>query len=212
MDALKLLAGASLLLNPDPVAARQLVDWRPFVSEAARRFALPEAWVMRVIRAESAGMTHMGGRPIRSRVGAMGLMQLMPATWAAMRRTHRLGADPDDPRDNILAGTAYLRMMYDRFGYPGLFGAYNAGPGRYGAHRATGRALPLETRLYMAKVTGHKAPAIPPALADATIRAIYEPPPLSVFALSPPASEAASPLAVSPADGPVIFAIRKVIP
>ena len=59
----------------------------------------------------------------------MGLMQLMPATWAAMRAEHGLGHDPHDPRDNILAGTAYLRAMYDRFGYPGLFAAYNAGPG-----------------------------------------------------------------------------------
>src|SRR3546814_6466977 len=61
----------------------------------------------------------------------MGLMQVMPGTYEDMRRAHDLGADPHDPRDNILAGTAYLRAMYDRYGYPNLFAAYNAGPGRY---------------------------------------------------------------------------------
>lgn len=82
--------------------------------------------------------------------GAMGLMQLMPATWAEMRAAHRLGPDPHDPRDNILAGTAYLRAMYDRFGYPGLFAAYNAGPSRYAEHLTSGRRLPGETVAYVA--------------------------------------------------------------
>ena len=84
----------------------------------------------------------------------MGLMQLMPATWADMRHTYHLGADPDDPHDNILAGAAYLRLMYDRFGYPGLFAAYNAGPIRYANALATGRRLPDETLAYLAAVTG----------------------------------------------------------
>ena len=107
------------------------------------------AWIRRVIRAESAGRTMLGGRPIVSSAGAMGLMQLMPATWAHMRALLGLGTNPHDPRDNILAGTAYLRMMYDRFGYPGLFAAYNAGPGRYARHLATGSRLPGETIAYV---------------------------------------------------------------
>jgi soluble lytic murein transglycosylase-like protein len=106
------------------------------------------------MRAESGGMTTLNGRPITSRAGAMGLMQLMPGTWSEMRRRLGLGGDPHDPRDNILAGTAYLRLMYDRFGYPGLFGAYNAGPGRYAEHLASGRPLPGETRAYLATVGG----------------------------------------------------------
>lgn len=57
----------------------------------------------------------------------MGLMQLMPATWRDTRELLGLGADPHNAHDNILAGTFYLRPMYDRFGYPGLFAAYNAG-------------------------------------------------------------------------------------
>lgn len=84
----------------------------------------------------------------------MGLMQLMPGTWAEMRRKHGLGANAHDPRDNILAGTAYLRAMHDRFGYPGLFAAYNAGPARYAEHLATGRPLPVETAAYVATVGG----------------------------------------------------------
>ncbi|GGD35513.1 hypothetical protein GCM10011335_43170 [Aureimonas glaciei] len=77
-------------------------------------------------------------------------MQVMPATWADLRVRHRLGSNPFDPRDNILAGTAYLREMHDRYGSPGFLAAYNAGPGRYEEYRATGRPLPAETRAYVA--------------------------------------------------------------
>ncbi|MCC5967787.1 MAG: transglycosylase SLT domain-containing protein, partial [Natronohydrobacter sp.] len=63
-----------------------------------------------------------------SHAGAMGLMQVMPGTWAELRAAHQLVDDPFDPRDNILAGAAYLRQMYDRFGSPGFLAAYNAGP------------------------------------------------------------------------------------
>jgi soluble lytic murein transglycosylase-like protein len=45
----------------------------------------------------------------RSERGAMGLMQIMPKTWTELRARHGLGADPYDPHDNILAGTAYIR-------------------------------------------------------------------------------------------------------
>ena len=112
------------------------------------------------------------GRPITSRAGAMGLMQLMPGTWAEMRTAHRLGSNPHDPRDNILAGTAYLRIMYERFGYPGLFAAYNAGPARYSRHLTTGRRLPAETIAYVASVAGMRpggSAAPPPEARSATL-------------------------------------------
>ena len=112
------------------------------------------------MRAESHGLTTLAGRPITSHAGAMGLMQLMPATWAEMRCRLGLGADPHDPHDNILAGTFYLRLMYDRFGYPGLFGAYNAGPARYAAYAAGNGTLPTETHLYLASVTGNAVPVV----------------------------------------------------
>ncbi len=121
----------------DPIAAH--------IAEAAQRFGIPEHWIVAVIRAESAGNT----RAI-SRAGAQGLMQVMPATWDHLRARYRLGSDPFDPRDNILAGTAYLREMYDRYGtIPAMLAAYNAGPDRYDEHLATGRPLPAETRAYV---------------------------------------------------------------
>lgn len=123
--------------------------WQPLSAYASARFGVPEAWIERVIRVESVGQVVWRGRPTTSPAGAMGLMQLMPRTWAAMRRRLALGDNAHDPRDNILAGTLYLRLMYDRFGYPGLFGAYNAGPGRYAASLSGARGLPPETSNYL---------------------------------------------------------------
>ena len=156
-----------------PAAADPLNRWGPHIAEASMRFGLPAEWIRQVMRAESGGRTTLAGRPIVSRAGAMGLMQLMPATWRDMRARFGLGRDPHDPRDNILAGTAYLRIMYDRFGYPGLFAAYNAGPVRYARHLASGRPLPAETVAYMAAVAGgprppaalRPGPAAPPLFA-----------------------------------------------
>ena len=108
----------------------------PYIAEAAQRFGVPEAWIRAVMRVESAGDV----RAISS-AGAMGLMQIMPATWSELRVRHRLGGNPYDPRDNILAGAAYLREMHDRYGSPGFLAAYNAGPGRYEEYLA-GRPLP----------------------------------------------------------------------
>jgi soluble lytic murein transglycosylase-like protein len=152
------------LLAATPAHADAVDRWRPLMTEASLRFGIPTSWIERVMRAESAGMTTVNGRPIRSRVGAIGLMQLMPATWAEMRARLGLGADPDDPRDNILAGTCYLRLMYDRLGYPGLFAAYNAGPARYAEHLAGRRRLPAETIAYLATVGGASTGSIAPAL------------------------------------------------
>lgn len=157
MAPLKLAILGMTLLAASPAAADPVDRWRPLIAEAAARFGVPETWIARVMRAESAGQTMLAGRPITSPAGAMGLMQLMPATWAEMRARLRLGADPHDPRDNILAGTYYLRLMYDRFGYPGLFAAYNAGPARYANHLTSGRTLPAETRTYVARVAGASA-------------------------------------------------------
>ena len=85
--------------------------------------------------------------------GAMGLMQIMPKTYAGLRARHHLGPDAYNPRDNILAGAAYLREMLDRYGSPGFLAAYNAGPARYDEHLATGRPLPPETQVYVAMLS-----------------------------------------------------------
>jgi len=117
------------------------------VTNAARRFGIPEAWIWSVMRVESAG----NGLAV-SPAGAMGLMQIMPATWAQLRARHDLGSDPFDVRDNITAGAAYLREMYDRYGnVSAMLAAYNAGPGRYDEH-LRGRPLPTETRAYLARL------------------------------------------------------------
>jgi len=116
------------------------------VAEAARRFGIPEAWIWAVMRVESAG-----NRTAVSRAGAIGLMQIMPATWAQLRARHGLGPDPFDARDNIMAGAAYLREMHDRYGdVTAMLAAYNAGPGRYEAYLSRGRPLPAETNAYLA--------------------------------------------------------------
>jgi soluble lytic murein transglycosylase-like protein len=154
MGPLRPLVLAAAFLLSGPAAAQSVDRWSGFIAEASARFGVPEAWIRRVMRAESGGRTIFNGRPITSRAGAMGLMQLMPATWRDMRAAYGLGTDPHEPRDNILAGTAYLRLMHDRFGYPGLFAAYNAGPARYAEHLASGRRLPAETIAYVASVGG----------------------------------------------------------
>ncbi len=130
----------------EPTAPRT-VDIAAHVAEASLRFGIPEQWIYAVMRAESAG--RIGAV---SPAGAMGLMQLMPGTWARQRARLRLGSDPFDPRDNILAGSSYLREMYDSYGSYGMLAAYNAGPGRYQEWRDRGRPLPAETRAYVAKI------------------------------------------------------------
>lgn len=146
--------GAAIATADDNVA-----NWSREIAAASQRFGLPAPWIERVMRAESRGRTLLNSRPITSSAGAMGLMQLMPGTWKEMRLKWRLGSDPHFPPDNIIAGAAYLREMYDRFGYPGLFAAYNAGPGRYEASLTSGRPLPAETRDYLAQVAGGYAAA-----------------------------------------------------
>lgn len=131
--------------------ANRVAESHPYaghVAEGAQRFGIPEAWIWAVMRVESAGSP-----TAVSRAGAMGLMQIMPNTWAQLRARHRLGYDPFDPRDNIMAGAAYLRAMYDRYGnVTAMLAAYNAGPGRYDQYLSRGRPLPAETRAYLTRL------------------------------------------------------------
>lgn len=149
-------AGSDVSIAQSMPAARTVTadPYAALIAEASQRFGIPERWIRAVLHTESAGDV----RAISS-AGAMGLMQVMPDTWAGLRARYRLGADPYDPRDNILAGAAYLREMWDRYGdVAAMLAAYNAGSARYDEHRATGRALPAETRAYIA--------ALVPALGD----------------------------------------------
>jgi len=130
--------------------------WGPYIREASGRFGVPENWVRRVMRQESGGQ-----EDVISWAGAMGLMQVMPDTYSGLRERYNLGDDPFDPHNNILAGTAYLREMYDRFGSPGFLAAYNAGPNRVDRYLNDGTPLPAETVNYVASIAPLLGPGTP---------------------------------------------------
>ena len=135
--------------------AQLLGRWDGLITEASQRFNVPKPWIRAVMARESGGRTMLGeSQPIVSRAGAVGLMQLLPETYVEMAAEHKLGADPFDARANIMAGTAYLRWLHHKYGYPAMFAAYNAGPGRLEAHLARGSALPAETRAYIGGIAG----------------------------------------------------------
>ncbi len=184
MDLLSVLGGCGLLVSAHCASsaphAKPITQWHPIVLQTASLFELPEAWVSAVMSQESGGRTMLNGRPITSKAGAMGLMQLMPKTYAGLRRQYGLGSDAYAPRDNIVAGTAYLRQMYTRYGYPGMFAAYNAGPGRFDAYLAGKKPLPDETLAYLSAI----APGSETAFGAAPIRpnkAVKSPVPESIF-------------------------------
>jgi len=155
-------------VKPETLARQKPFEY--WIEQYAHTHGVSPDLVRAVIQAES----NFNPRAVSAK-GAMGLMQLMPATWADMRVRLGLGSNPDDPRDNILAGTFYLRLMYDRFGYPGMFAAYNAGPRRYAEHLSGGRALPAETVGYLA--------AVAPSPAKSMIMTARPAPQQSIFAV-----------------------------
>ena len=188
--------------------------WGPYIREASGRFAFPEPWIRKVMRQESGGQ-----EDVISHAGAMGLMQVMPDTYDGLKGRYGLGEDPFDPHNNVLAGTAYLKEMYDRFGAPGFLAAYNAGPTRLDSYLNNGRPLPDETVNYVASIApslvyqvamtgplavyaGGTAYAARPAPAGCDPDAAYDPTrrcapvrahPVLVAALVPPAVYAQAP-------------------
>jgi cell division septation protein DedD len=140
--------------------------WGPYIREAAQRYDVPERWVREVMHQESGGLEYQNGQLIISPAGAMGLMQVMPETYDELRDRYGLGSDPYDPHDNILAGVAYIREMYDVYGYPGFLAAYNAGPGRLDDYLMHNKPLPEETRRYVSRI-GHAIQGTYPQVASA---------------------------------------------
>jgi hypothetical protein len=130
--------------------------WAVYIAEAARRFGQPEAWVRAVMQAESGGAADA-----TSPAGAIGLMQIMPDTYAELRARYGLGANAYDPYDNIIAGTAYISEMIELFGVPNFLAAYNAGPARLEDHLRRGSPLPRETQQYLTRI-GELPAALPP--------------------------------------------------
>jgi len=119
-----------------------VAEFEDFVGEVAARHGLPKNLVMAVIAVES----RFDAEAISSR-GALGLMQLMPATAEV------LGVrDPFDPRENIEGGVRHLRAMLDIFDndLPLALAAYNAGPKAVIHHR--GIPPYRETRQYVSQI------------------------------------------------------------
>jgi soluble lytic murein transglycosylase-like protein len=112
-----------------------------FIAEASTRFAVPASWIRAVMQIESGG-----DQRAASPRGVSG-------TWVELSARYELGLDPFDPHDNVMAGTAYLKEMHDRFGSAGFLAAYHAGPARFEEHLATGKSLPQYTIAYVAAVT-----------------------------------------------------------
>ncbi len=143
--------------------------WGPYIRDASRRFDVPERWIREVMRQESGGRVSA-----TSRVGAMGLMQVMPGTYAELTRRYGLGGDPYHPWDNIMAGTAYIREMYELYGSPAFLAAYNAGPRRLEDYLWGSRGLPDETRNYVARIGPRIAGASPTRRAAPEVYAAAE--------------------------------------
>jgi len=134
--------------------------WDPLIAEASKKTGVPAKWIRAVMNTESGGRTVLEDGPITSPVGAMGLMQVMPGTYAEMREEYDLGDDPYDPRNSIMAGAGYLRWLKSKFGFSGMFAAYNAGPGTFQEHLG-GAALPAETVNYAVRIARFLGVAAP---------------------------------------------------
>lgn len=105
-------------LNVLPVKVPE--DLEGIIEEASERYNIPKEVITAVIKQES----NFRADAVSS-AGARGLMQLMPET-AKMLGVKNI----DDPRENIMGGTKYLRQMLDKYGRLDLaLAAYNAGPG-----------------------------------------------------------------------------------
>ncbi|HQT87898.1 MAG TPA: lytic transglycosylase domain-containing protein [Acidiphilium sp.] len=126
--------------------------WGPYIRQASKRFDVPQRWIRQVMRVESGGHEYLGGHLTTSPTGAMGLMQLEPATYREMAAQYGLGSDPYNPYNNIMAGTAYIHEMYQIYGSPGFLAAYNAGPGRLDNYLDYHQPLPNATRQYVAMI------------------------------------------------------------
>lgn len=131
----------------DPGDVRHAYD--DIIAEAADKYDLDPNMIRAVMEAESEF-----NAVATSPVGALGLMQLMPALAAELGVT-----DPLDPRQNIMAGTLYLRQLLDshRGNVKLALASYNAGPGNVAKYRA----IPpfKETQNYVKKVTALLADA-----------------------------------------------------
>jgi soluble lytic murein transglycosylase-like protein len=190
------LASASHAANAGPASSIDAIAPEPytaFITEASQRFNIPANWIRAVIHVESRG-----NAKAVSPKGAMGLMQIMPATWASLRARYHLGADSFDPHDNILGGAACLRELYDRYGAPGFLVAYNAGPRRLKEQLAGLRPLPGETARYLATL----GQMLPELSVDRSLAVANDTPDWRRADLFSAASSSSSPSVIEPSSSP----------
>lgn len=126
---------------------RNAVDPEQLARDAAKKHGVPEAMIKSIMAAESAFDPNA-----RSPKGAIGLMQLMPAT------ARELGYDPHIPEENVYAGAQYLRKLLDKYRHTRdwlrrVIAAYNAGPGAVDKYR--GVPPYRETRTYVSRVLSY---------------------------------------------------------
>lgn len=128
------------IIGDDGRSAR--IDYEHIISRKSVKYDIRPSIIKAVITAESNWDPNAV-----SKKGAIGLMQLMPATARDMKIS-----DPYDPEDNIEAGTRYLRYLLNRFdgSLKLALAAYNAGPGR--VERSGGIPRISETREYVRRV------------------------------------------------------------
>lgn len=136
-------------------SASPIDQWNPEIYEASKKFHIRPSWIKAVMMQESGGHQYMHGHLIRSAHGAVGLMQLKPSTYRILAQHYHLGSDPYRPRNNIMAGTAYMKELYNRFGSPEFLAAYTCGPGCVIAEHKRHIPLPAYARTYMDNVAKH---------------------------------------------------------
>jgi hypothetical protein len=124
--------------------------YEDLVIREAERIGLDPNMAIHVLYKETGNLKNP--ETVRSKAGAIGVMQLMPKTAKS------LGVDPLDPEQNIRGGVAYLKQMYDKYQDPTLaYAAYNAGPGRVDKALRSGQgiaSLPRETQNYIRMAGG----------------------------------------------------------
>jgi soluble lytic murein transglycosylase-like protein len=132
---------------PQTLASIKTIDVHALIRAASQKHGVPEAFIKSIVAAESNFDTKAV-----SRTGAIGLMQLMPAT------AQEYSADPTIPEQNIDAGTRYLRCLMTRYrnkrnSLTHVIAAYNAGPGAVDRYR--GVPPYRETRRYVVRVLSY---------------------------------------------------------
>ena len=139
-------APAAVRLRPGVAASARAAGYQPYVADAGQRYEVSPALIDAIAHVESR-YDQAAVSPAR----AVGIMQLMPGT------ARDLGVDSRDPAANIRGGTAYLRMLLNRFDGDVVrtIAAYNAGPGA--VSRSKGIPRYPETVAYVSRVLEHLA-------------------------------------------------------